>query len=134
MKTSVIEVQPAPVVNTKLLKKNYSPMIIRKYNRLCTWPLYIGIICDADLSDLDEVVSSFPFEGEENIQYIRNYVGELSDTIIKHYNGIKTDSVEGVAIFAYVDKMAVSSLSGDFMNHGMCRQEFYSILGMMPHI
>jgi flagellar biosynthesis/type III secretory pathway protein FliH len=42
-------------VNTNLISKNFSPMIIRKYNAVNGWPTYIGIIADCDLSDLDDV-------------------------------------------------------------------------------
>ena len=44
-------------VNTNLISKHYSPMIVRKYNIVKGWPLYIGLICDEDLSDLDHIVN-----------------------------------------------------------------------------
>lgn len=40
---------------TRLLDKNWSPLIVRKY-QMEGWPLYIGIICDANLNDLDKLV------------------------------------------------------------------------------
>ena len=40
---------------TRLLDKNWSPLIVRKY-QMEGWPMYIGIICDANLNDLDDVV------------------------------------------------------------------------------
>jgi hypothetical protein len=40
---------------TRLLDKNWSPLIVRKY-QMEGWPMYIGIICDANLNDLDNVV------------------------------------------------------------------------------
>ena len=42
-------------VATKLIDKSYSPLIVRKYTRL-GFPLYIALICDANLEDLDTVV------------------------------------------------------------------------------
>ena len=40
---------------TRLLDKNWSPLIVRKY-QMEGWPMYIGIICDANLNDLDKFV------------------------------------------------------------------------------
>ncbi len=126
-------------VSTKLIDKSYSPLIIRKYTRL-GFPFYIAMICDVSLSDLDEVVHSFVSEAEKlgliqnDIQQIRNFTGWLSDQICKHYNQVKVGCVEGVAVIYYVDKMMVSSLFGDFMNHYSCRLELYTLLNMMCHI
>jgi hypothetical protein len=39
---------------TRLLDKNWSPLIVRKY-QMEGWPMYIGIICDANLNDLDNI-------------------------------------------------------------------------------
>jgi hypothetical protein len=127
-------------LNTNLISKQYSPMIIRKYNIASGWPVYIGIICDYSLSDLDELINKRTEEAKQlgylsnDIQKIRNFAGFLTDSIQEHYNALKVNCVEGVAVFIYVDKCAVSSLYGDFMNHGQCRAEFYSILNMLPHI
>jgi len=124
---------------TRLLDKNWSPLIVRKY-QMEDWPLYIGIICDCNLNDLDNVVYEATEEARElgfldgNIQDVRNYVGYLSDQIKEYYNGIKKGSVEGVAILWYVDKMFCSSLAGDFMTHYSCKMELYQIVNTLPHI
>ena len=126
-------------VATRLLDKNYSPLVVRKY-QLRGWPLFLGIICDCDLSDLDKVFYGIVDEFEEelleesDIQKIRNFTGVLSDRIIEYYGNIKRGSVEGVGIFYYVDKCAISSLWGDFMTHYSCRSEFYFIINTLPHI
>ena len=78
-------------VNTRLLDKNYSPLIVRKY-QMFGWPLFIGMICDASLSDLDMVVNEFTNQFgkvENDIQEARNYCGGLSDYIAKHYNNVR---------------------------------------------
>lgn len=127
-------------LNTNLISKQYSPLTIRKCNIAEGWPVYIGIICDYSLSELDSVINKYTEEAKQlgylsnDIQKIRNFAGFLTDSIQKHYNALKVNCVEGVAVFIYVDKCAVSSLYGDFMNHGQCRAEFYSILNMLPHI
>jgi hypothetical protein len=127
-------------LNTNLISKQYSPMIIRKYNIASGWPVYIGIICDYSLSELDDVVNKYSEQAKNlgylsnDIQMIRNFAGFLTDSIQEHYNALKINCVEGVAVFIYVDKCAVSSLYGDFMNHNACRQEFYFILNTLPHI
>jgi len=124
---------------TRLLDKNWSPLIVRKY-QMESWPLYIGIICDCNLNDLDTVIYDARDEAEKfgfldgNIQDVRNFVGYLSDAIKKHYNAIKKGSVEGVAVLWYVDKMFCSSLDGDFMTHYSCKMELYQIVNTLPHI
>jgi hypothetical protein len=126
-------------VATKLIDKSYSPMIVRKYTRL-GFPLYIAMICDWNLEDLDTVVHDVIDEAERvgmianNIQKIRNFTGYMSDRICTHYNSKKRGVVEGVAVLYYVDKMFVSSLFGDFMNHDGCKMELYSIIQTLPHI
>jgi hypothetical protein len=122
---------------TQLLEKNKAPMIIRKYQSF-GWPLFIAIICDLDISSLDECVMYFVRKNDPNdlngIQEIRNFCGNLSDYVIKEYNDVKFGSVEGVAVIAYWDKCVCSSLYGDFMNHTSCRIELFSLLNMLPHL
>lgn len=144
MKMGPDELPPKKAVfeglNTNLISKQYSPLIVRKYNIASGWPVYIGLICDYDLSELDLVVNKYSEEAEvlgyldNNIQKVRNYAGFLTDSIQKFYNSKKINCVEGVAVFMYVDKCAISSLYGDFMNHTACRQEFYFIINTLPHI
>lgn len=115
---------------TKLVEKNYSPLIIRKYTKW-GFPLFVALITDDDLSDLDEKVLNF-FKDErevKNVQDARNICGALSDYLIKCY-----PKTEGVAVVAYFDKLMVSSLWGDFMNHTPCRLELYTLLIMMTNI
>ena len=125
--------------NTRLLDKNWSPLIVRKY-QMKGWPMYIGIICDANLNDLDTVVNKVMKKADEleftngTIQGTRNAVGLLSDGIIDHYNEIKEGVCEGVIVCWYVDKCFVSSAYGDFMTHNKCAAEFYSIVNTLPHI
>ncbi len=124
---------------TRLLDKQYSPLVVRKYY-VANWPLYVGIISDANLNDLDQVVLKIIDKAKEfgfldgNIQDVRNFCGYMSDMIDKHYDSIKKGSVEGLGIAWYVDKMFCSSLSKDHMVHKSCRDEFYSILRTLPHI
>ena len=123
---------------TRLLDKNWSPLVVRKYQMEC-WPMFIGIICDANLDDLDDVVYDIMDEVEElgflgTIQGHRNACGLISDRLAKHYNKIKRGVMEGNCVFWYTDKCAVSSAYGDLMTHYKCAMEFYSILQMLPHI
>ena len=124
---------------TRLLDKNWSPLIVRKY-QMEGWPLFISLICDANLNDLDEVVYRIHDEAVEkgfvggNIQDGRNYCGFMSDQIKAHYHGIKKGCVEGVAVLWYIDKCFISSLYGDFMVHASCKQELFAIINTLPHI
>lgn len=124
---------------TRLLDKNFSPLLIRKY-QMSGWPLYIGIICDANLNDLDKVIYKIDEQAKNlgflngNIQDLRNYCGYMNNEIVNHYNKIKTGVCEGVICCFYQDKTFCSSAYGDFMTHNKCAMEFYSILQMLPHI
>ena len=137
-KVNVVDVKDENV-STRLLEKHYSPLVIRKY-QMKGWPMFVGIICDQSLSDLDEVVMEAADVADQkgmfrqDIQAVRNFVGFLSDSIISHYDKIKKGCVEGVGILWYVDKCAVSSLWGDMMTHNSCRQEFYFIINTLPHV
>jgi hypothetical protein len=124
--------------STRLLDKNFSPLIVRKYMSAGHgWPLYISLICDVSLSNLDDVVNQFKEDyGDlvDDIQWVRNFCGGLSDHLVSTYEAVKPGCVEGVAVLWYVDKMFVSSLYGDFMVHASCKQELYAIINTLPHI
>jgi hypothetical protein len=116
-------------VFTKLVDKHYSPLVIRKYTHW-GFPIYVGMITDNDLSNLDEIVVTFMKENEgegwvNNIQKLRNLAGALTD----HLNTVY-EKTEGAAVVIYADKAFISSLHGDFMNHTSCRIEFYGLLQM----
>jgi len=125
--------------NTRLLNKNWSPLVVRKYQAM-GWPLFISLICDADLGDLDTVVNEGIAKAKEagfianNIQAQRNFCGFLSDHIVAHYDLQKTGCTEGVAVIAYWDKSFISSCYGDLMTHTKCAIELYGILNMMTNI
>jgi hypothetical protein len=129
------ENKPEPV--TQLLEKNCAPMIIRKYQSF-GWPLFVAIICDQDLSSLDDAVMYFVKKHNpkhlNGIQDIRDFCGGLSNYILQELNDKKFGSAEGVAVIAYWDKCVCSSLYGDFMTHTSCRIELFSLLNMLPHV
>jgi hypothetical protein len=126
-------------VATKLLDKNFSPMIIRKYTRI-GFPLYVHLICDENLDDLDIVVHDCIDYCRSNnilsnsIQSLRNFTGILSETINSYYDKKKRGCVESLGIIFYCDKMIISSLQGDAMNHSSCREELYDCLNLMAKI
>ncbi len=128
--------------NTNLISKNYSPMFIRKYNsaHLSNWPLYVAMICDEDVSDIDQVVNNVLDECKEagmienNLQQMRNITGILSESLSIYYNSKKKNCVEGIAITLYIDKAYIQNFSGDFMSHFSCREEYTSALNMMTQI
>jgi len=114
-------------------------LIVRKY-QMKGWPMYIGIICDANLNDLDSVVYDIMEKADAlgfingTIQGTRNTCGLLSDGIVEYYNKVKRGVTEGVIVCWYVDKCFVSSAYGDFMTHEKCAAEFYHIVNTLPHI
>ena len=114
---------------TKLVDKHYSPLVIRKYTHW-GFPIYIGLIADDDLTNLDDVIVDFMKENKDegwvnNIQKLRNMAGQMTEHLNDTY-----EKAEGVAVIFYVDKMFISSLHGDFMNHNSCRVELYGLLTM----
>lgn len=116
-------------VYTKLVGKHYSPMVIRKITHF-SFPIYVAIITDDDLSELDHKIMGYMNANKESswvndIQKMRNLAGGLTEFLTEEYA-----SCEGCAVIFYVDKMFVSSLHGDFMTHGMCRLELFSLLNM----
>ncbi len=120
---------------TKLNDKNHSPMVIRRYSKFGS-PIFVGIITDDVLSNLDDLVVSFMKQDHiqklwrsDDIQNIRNIAGMLSEELIQTY-----DKIEGVAITFCIDKGFVSSLFGDFMSHAQCKYEYYSLLNMATNI
>lgn len=126
-------------VSTRLFDKNWSPLIVRKY-QMQGWPLFVAILCDANLDNLDTVVYNISQQAEKEgftngtIQGVRNYCGFLSDGIVKHYNLVKKGCVEGVLICWSVDKMWCSSAYGDMMTHNKCLNEVMLIINTLPHI
>jgi len=114
---------------TKIIGKEYSPLIIRRYNRLGV-PLFVALITDDNLDDLDKfIINKIENATINSIQKARNFAGWLTEELVKHYK-----KAEGVAVIIYYDKMMVSSLWGDFMNHTACRIELYTLLLMMTNI
>lgn len=112
---------------TRLTEKASSPMVIRKFTRF-GFPVYVGIITDDDLDELDQHVNRVMEERHDlwrsdSIQDKRKLAGLLNDVLQEIY-----PRREGIAITIYVDKLFVSSLFGDFMNHSMCRYEYYTLL------
>ena len=114
---------------TKLVDKHYSPLVIRKITRY-GFPIYIAMITDDSLTELDRVILAYMEEHKEegwvnDIQAIRDLAGGLTNHLIETY-----EKAEGVAVIFYVDKMFVSSLHGDFMTHAACKSELFSLLQM----
>ncbi len=128
--------------NTNLISKDFSPMFIRKFNAsaLHNWPLYVSMICDEDVSDIDKVVNGAIKAYDEaglignNLQDMRNLTGIVSESLSVYYNNKKENCVEGIAVTLYIDKAYIQSLSGDFMNHAQCRSEYTQALMMMTQI
>lgn len=114
---------------TRLIGKEYSPLIIRRYSMPVLH--FVAMISDHNLDDLDEVVDKFfkKHPMQESIQAIRNAAGGLSDALYKHY-----PRTEGIAVIIQADKLTVSSLFGDPMNHWSCRGELYALLNFATQV
>lgn len=118
---------------TRLTEKAYSPLVIRKITKY-GFPLYVGIISDDNLDTLDQVILQFMGDNidiwkSDSIQDKRNLAGGLCEAITTAFG-----KTEGVAVTFMADKSYISSLFGDFMNHGQCKLEYYSLLNMSAHV
>ncbi len=119
----------AEKVITSLSDKHSEPMIMRRYTSY-GFPVYIALICGANLDDLDEFHAKLSAEWDDvpkSIQSLRNYFGNMTKAIVDHYG---KDVTEGCAVIAFADKMVVSSLWGDFMVHLACKNELFTLLSM----
>ena len=108
--------------------KEYSPLTIRKYTVLGN-PIFVAIITDDDLGNLDEIVLQFLEQfrgGNLRLQDYRYITGKLTEMLRQMF-----PRAEGIAVVAFPDKSAVSSLWGDFMNHLHCRMELYALINTM---
>ncbi len=115
--------------NTKLVGKEYSPLIIRRYSMPVL--MFVALITDDNLDTLDGVVLGFMKRNPlpNSIQGVRNFAGKLSEVLAKKY-----PKTEGVAVIVQADKMTCSSLAGDFMNATPCRIELYSLLQFATNV
>lgn len=114
---------------TKLVGKEYSPLVIRRFSL----PIltFVALITDDNLDSLDDVVNGF-FDGTElpnTIQGMRDVAGKLSEALTEKYR-----KTEGAAVILQADKMTISSLAGDFMNATPCRIELYSLLNFATNV
>ena len=114
---------------TKLVGKEYSPLIIRRYSMPVLH--FVALITDDNLDSLDDVVNGFFKKNPipNSIQGVRNSAGQLSEVLAKKY-----PKTEGVAVIIQADKCTISSLAGDFMNATPCRIELYSLLQFATNV
>lgn len=116
--------------HTALTAKAWSPLTIRKVTKY-GFPIYVGIITDDDLDGLDDTIHEVlrahkkGLWKSDSLQDKRQLSGILHEAIVDRF-----EKTEGVAIVFMMDKAYIASLFGDFMNHAMCRSEFYSLLNM----
>lgn len=120
-----------PALSNRLEGKEYSPLVLRRYST--PFLHWVAVICDSDLSRLDEVVTGewarFAMPDAPSIQDMRNLCGSLCERVSRSFANI-----EGVAVILSADKMLVSSLYGDFMVHAQCRLELYSLLYLSTNV
>ena len=126
--------------NTNLISKHYSPMGMVHVNIPLdidsNLQLWIGIISDCNLTELESVVNSALVQCLKHkilpstLQGLRDISGIVSETILTYYSSMKENSVEGIGIVACCNNNYVSSLYGDMMNHLACREEFYHMINI----
>ena len=118
--------------NTRLSGKEFSPMILRRYSM--PFLHWVAIISDDNLDELDKIALQFwtdqqrAWEGA-SIQDMRNMCGGLNAKVMAAF-----PKIEACGVIFSADKMIVSSLAGDFMNHEQCRLELYSLLNLSTQV
>lgn len=113
---------------TSLSDKHFSPMTVRKYTSFWGIPIFVALITDDDISDLDTTVAGAlgGTDRPRSLQDWRNLAGRLTEVLASRYA-----RSEGIAVVIFPDKAAVASLWGDFMNHLHCRLELYALINTM---
>ena len=111
--------------HTRIEGKEHSPLVIRRYSM--PFLHFVCIISDDDLDILDNVVLKFwdSLAIPKTIQDMRNHCGSLTETVITAF-----PRTEGCGVIYIADKLIISSLVGDMMNHAMCRDEIYFLLNL----
>jgi len=120
----------SPEVHTRLSGKDQSPLVIRRYSTPVLH--FVALITDENLDAMDKLNRSFWDElvlEDMGIQDWRNIAGHLSQIYSDYYT-----KTEGCAVVIIADKMIISSLYGDFMNHGQCRLELFQLLNMATQV
>lgn len=115
---------------TRLSGKEYSPLTIRRYSTPVLH--FVAMITDDNLDSLDSVMKeiwSSMKDLPESIQEWRNLAGHMVEALLKTFT-----KSEGIAVIIVADKMIISSLYGDFMNHEQCRLELYSLLNFATNV
>jgi hypothetical protein len=112
-------------IGTSLAGKEYEPLVLRRYSTpILHW---VCLISGDNLDRLDQIVSEFwektPISQNMSIQDWRNLAGKLQEVVIRSFK-----KVESGAVVMACDKMMVSSLYGDAMNHLGCRMELYMLM------
>ena len=118
---------------TRLEGKEFSPLVIRRYST----PIlhFVAVISDDNLNELDNVCRACWIDESGNefrptgIQDFRNQAGYISEVVYKNF-----PKSEGIAVIISADKLMISSLFGDFMVHGQCKSELYSLLNMATQV
>ena len=116
-------------LHSKISNKHYSPLVIRRY-ATDFGVMFVGIISDDDLNRLDEIILPVVKKSVvKTIEEARTLTGKVCEML-----KITFTKVEGVAVVSYFDKLMVSSLWGDFMNHESCRIELYELINVMTKV
>src|SRR5262247_533003 len=104
--TDAAENAAQSVALTRLIDKHYSPLVVRKTSKW-GFPVWVTLITDDDLSNLDDVIETFMDEVAKadekfysNIQKMRNVAGAFVQRLIDTY----PRRMEGAAVVIYADK------------------------------
>ena len=119
---------------TRILGKQFSPIVACKLND-GSYTVCVGLITDVcitekELEELWELTKEH-VTGDSEIQLLRNLAGQYSTYLVEKINDKKMGSCEGVGVTIAKNGIMTSSLYGDMMNHGMCRDEFYYLVNML---
>ena len=113
-------------------------LVIRKYNAVNGWPIWISVddsqdIEPVDITNIDSIVNT-AFENNKNlITNNPNNVKILAERIREHVDKSLLHP-SGIAVVIYVDKMFAVSGSGTLDKPTTAFREMVFLLNVAPHV
>ena len=107
-------------------------LIIRKYNAINGWPVWVSLTGTKDISSIDDVVNKALDETKSLVTNNPNDIKRLCEKI--RFKVEENIANTGCCVLIYVDKMFVMSSFGDLASSTMQFKEMMFLLNMAPHI
>ena len=107
-------------------------LIIRKYNAINGWPVWVSLTGTKDITNIDSVVNNALKKTESLVTNNPNDIKKLCEKI--RFNVEENITNTGCCVLLYVDKMFVMSAFGDLNMASIQFKEMLFLLNIAPHI